>query len=68
VSSVLGIVVIKCQLLFVPAACWFNAFLMSATELHVKIKFYVLLNKSPSETLQMFEEVYGKAAMNKTLE
>jgi hypothetical protein len=33
---------------------------MPATEQYTKIKCCVLLLKSPSETLQMLEEVYGK--------
>jgi hypothetical protein len=32
----------------------------------VNFKCCVLLNKSPSETLQMLEEAYGEAAMKKT--
>jgi histone-lysine N-methyltransferase SETMAR len=39
---------------------------MSVTEQRTNIKFCVLLNKSPSETLRMLEKAYGKAAMKKT--
>jgi hypothetical protein len=38
---------------------------MSATEQPENIKFCVFLYTSPSEILQMLEEVYDKAAMKK---
>jgi hypothetical protein len=38
---------------------------MPATEQHANKKFCVLLHKSPSETLWLLEEVYGKAAIKK---
>jgi hypothetical protein len=38
---------------------------LSATEQHLTIRYCVLLPKSPSEILQMLEEMYGKAAMKK---
>jgi hypothetical protein len=39
---------------------------MSVTVQHVNTTFCVLLEKSPSETLQIIEVVYGKEAMKKT--
>jgi hypothetical protein len=39
---------------------------MSATEQRANIKCCVLQNESPSETLRMLAEAYGKAAMKKT--
>jgi hypothetical protein len=39
---------------------------MSATEQQANIKCHVLPHKSPSETLQILEEAYGKAAMKET--
>jgi hypothetical protein len=39
---------------------------ISATEQDVNIKFCILQHRSPSETLQMLEKAYGKAAMKKT--
>jgi hypothetical protein len=41
---------------------WFVTF--ENTE-HANINFCVLLHKSPSETLQILEEPYGKGAMKK---
>jgi hypothetical protein len=45
---------------------WFVAFEKSATE-RSNIKYCVLLNKFPSETLRKLEEAQCKAAMKKTL-
>jgi hypothetical protein len=38
---------------------------MLATEQCTNIKFCILLHKSPSATLRMFEEPYGKTAIKK---
>jgi hypothetical protein len=45
--------------------CWFIAFEMLAAGC-VNIKLCVLLHESPSETLQLLEEAYGKVAMKKS--
>jgi hypothetical protein len=47
--------------------CWFITNEDVSTEQCANIKFCVLLFKSPSETLQTLEEMYGKVAMKKTL-
>jgi hypothetical protein len=39
---------------------------MLSTEQRANIKLCVFLYKSPSETLRMREEAFGKAAMKKT--
>jgi hypothetical protein len=52
-----GIVVINCQLCL---CLWIIDLKMLVTEQCSNIEFCVLLHRSPSETLQMLGEAYGK--------
>jgi hypothetical protein len=63
-SIILGIAVIA-SCFFVPADCGFISNENVGCRKHSNIKFCVLLHKSPSETLQMREKAYGRAAMRK---
>jgi hypothetical protein len=61
-SITLGVVSDFCVLQIVGSSC----LKMSATKQYDNLKFCILLQKLPSETLQMLEEVYDKAAVRKT--